>query len=200
MVPSRPENAERYPLLCRAMTLWEMNFYRPRCARTCPEAYASIVHACLRSNPRARPEAASVNSLLTCMCYSTTPSDPQVHQSLEVPAHQGAGSYGVHVGAETLNGAPQAQRHAAHHDAGSDEIDGDVQRLLEACDLADGRHESRETWYHPDGPPEEGGRREGDTRPRFPSGKSHGESEHYVERASQGVATGSPGVGCCVLS
>ena len=156
--PSRPGNAERCRLPRRATTPWEMNFYRPRCARTCPEAYASIVHACLRSDPRARPDAASVSFCLAYKCYRTTPSDPQVHQSLEVPAHQGAGSYGAHVGAETLNSTPQAQRHAAHHDAGSDEIDGDVQRLLEACDLTDERPESRETWYHPDGPPDEDGR------------------------------------------
>ena len=62
-----------------------MNFFRPRCARTCPEAYAGIVHACLRSNPRARPSAHVVHSHLWKMSMSTSKAVPDAHPPIKFP-------------------------------------------------------------------------------------------------------------------
>ena len=216
--PTHLRHAELYPLLCRASTPWDMNFYRPRCARMCPEEFTSIVHDCLHSDPRARPFSITVFDRLSSVIQRAEPLDVEpAHPTTEVSAHQRPES----VGAGRGHDAQQAQ----HGDCDmadqtesltSDSLELDplidpnttigehLQRLLE---IADKRHSqpNREggeiwsTWYHPEGAAEQDHRLEGDASPRFPSGESHGEGDHTVEGASLGEETGSRGVGCLAL-
>ena len=146
-----------------------MNFFRPRCARTCPEAYAGIVHACLRSNPRARPSAHVVHSHLWKMSMSTSKAVPDAHPPIKLPLVRWVEDE-VAWRFHTAHQPQQGDRYSAAH-SGLKQRDAEVETLLEACDLADERPESRETWYHPDGTAAEVQRLEGDACPRFLKGE-----------------------------